>query len=296
MTIIRKIFKKILSFIPLSIATWVYLKIVEPTPLRYIFDSIIKSSIPNEIILEDSVRMLLNKKDIAISGMISLNKYEPFETQLFKDIVGAGMTVIDIGANIGYFTMIAGKRVGNNGKVFSFEPEENNFSFLKSNVDLNNFKNINIFKLALSDTAERKNLFISPRNTGAYSLVDNRRTNIKVEIETVKLDDILKTNNTTKVDIIKMDIEGGEYRALQGMKDALENNPEIKIITEFYPNALRRFGYEPIEMLTLLKKLGFNLQEIDEDSKKLIPINDFDIFIKSFPKRNFAKNIYAYRD
>jgi len=91
-----------------------------------------------------------------------------------------------------------------------------------------------------------------------------------IEVEGVKLDDFMKDE---KIDFIKMDIEGSEYLALDGMKSLIKKNPEVKIIAEF-PN------YKPLEFLRLLKKLEFKIYEMKGDTKELSPIENFKEFVE----------------
>lgn len=222
-----------------------------------------------------------------------MGMYEPFETQLFRDTVKKGMVVVDIGANIGFFTVIAAQRVGASGSVFVFEPEPANFGFLKKTCELNRFTHVTLDQRAVSDTRGKSALYITPENTGAYSLVDNRKTGSSIPIETETLDTILTSHNISSVDIIKMDIEGAELNALQGMETIIKASPNVIMFTEFFPQAIRRFGKDPLNFLMLLKKFGFSLSHIDEDTKQLIPIQSIDSFMANFPTGEVAINLYA---
>ncbi len=287
-SLFKKIFKKLLSIVPLTLATWIYTKIINKTPLRHIVNNFIKSGIPKELEIEEG-KMILNQDDVAVSGMLAVNTFEPFQTFLFRKFVKEGMTVIDVGANIGYYTVIAGKRVGQNGKVFSFEPEPKNFSYLKQNIEVNNLKNVTPSQVALSNKTGTENLFLFSENTGSYSLVDNRKTQTSIPVKIDMLDNVLQE----KVDIIKMDIEGAEYLALEGMKQVISRSPGLIIMTEFFPNAIKRFNKEPLGFLKMLTDFGFNLSEIDEDKKELKPILNIEEYIKKFQKGEIATNLYA---
>ncbi len=289
-SLFKKIFKIILSCVPLTIATWVYTKIINKTLLRHIVNNFIKSGIPKELQIEEG-KMILNQDDVAVSGMLALNSFEPYQTSLFRKELKEGMTVVDIGANIGYYSVIAGRRVGQNGKVFSFEPEPNNFSFLVKNIEVNNLKNVTASQVALSNKLGTENLFLFAENTGSYSLVDNRGTATSISVKTDRLDNIIKV----PVDIIKMDIEGAEYLALEGMKKLINRSPKLILMTEFFPNAIRRFGKDPLDFLKMLMNFGFDLSEINEDKKILLPILNIEEYMQKFPRGEIATNIYARR-
>lgn len=99
----------------------------------------------------------------------ALNRiHEEATTNLFKKIVKEGDVVIDLGANIGYFALLAAKLVGPTGKVFAFEPEPQNFSYLKKNVELNNYTNVMIEQKAVSNYNRRTKLFICPYDSGHH--------------------------------------------------------------------------------------------------------------------------------
>lgn len=284
--------KKISKIVPLSLLTRIYTRILSKTPIRKLVDAYITSRIPPEISLPEGI-LILNPNDAAVSGMIAMGMYEPFETQLFRETIKKNMVVIDIGANIGFFTVIAAQRVGVSGSVFAFEPEPTNFGFLKKTCEKNHFKQVILDQRAISDTQGSSNLFITPENTGAYSLVDNRKTGSSISIKTETLDRVLASHSISSVDIIKMDIEGAEFNALKGMQTIINSSPDVIMFTEFFPKAIRRFGNDPLTFLAMLQTLGFTLSIIDEDEKRLKPIQSIDSFMAHFPKGESAVNLYA---
>lgn len=288
--IIKKLLNILLSILPLSFANYVYTKIISKTPLIHIVNKIIKLTIPKELNITEG-KIILNQQDVAVSGMLALGAFEPYQMALFRQIIKPGMTVVDIGANIGLYSVIAGKLVGKDGKVFSFEPEKNNYEFLNRNIEANNLNNVFPNKTAVSSEKSTKNLFLFSENTGSYSLVDNRKTNVSVPVQTDTLDNLLKQLSTNKVDVIKMDIEGAEYKAFEGMIQTINNSANLKMMIEFFPNAIRRFNQDPLQFLNTIKSLGFKISEINEDKKTTIEINDLDKFIQNFPKGEVATNL-----
>ena len=288
--ILKKILNKILSILPLSFANYVYTKIISKTPLIHIVNRMIKLTIPKELNIAEG-KILLNQQDVAVSGMLALGAFEPYQMALFRQIVKPGMTVIDIGANIGLYSVIAGRLVGDNGKVFSFEPENKNYEFLSNNIKANNLKNVLLNKTAISNEKSTKNLFLFSENTGSYSLVDNRKTNISIPVQTDTLDNILKQQSINRVDVIKMDIEGAEYMAFEGMLQIISNSTNLTMMIEFFPNAIKRFNKDPLQFLNKIKSLGFKISEINEDNKTTIEITDLNKFILNFPKGEVATNL-----
>ena len=132
--------------------------------------------------------------------------YEPMTTRIMKEIIKPGMDVVDIGANIGYFTLLMAKLTGDNGRVYAFEPEDKNFESLIRNIGLNGFKNIVPYRFALSDESGEAKLYISEYESGEHSMISQDDKSTSVDIKTIKLDSAI----ITKVDLIKCDTEGNE--------------------------------------------------------------------------------------
>lgn len=288
--------KKVLLIIPLGASTTIYKTLLRPAPLRNLANKIICSGIPKSMDIPEGT-IILNKADAGVSGMLALGAYEPYETNFFRSCLKPGMTVIDIGANIGLYTIIAASKVTPSGKVIAYEPEPHNFLLLKENIKINNFKNVTAIEEGISDTTTVQSFFLTPENKGTHSLIDNRETNDSITIKTTTLDESLKKQNISHVDLIKIDIEGIEIIALPQMKNAILANPNLILITEIYPQAIRRLGRQPIEYLEKLCELGFSLSIIEEDKKSLVslPPSNFESFIKAFPKGEVVKNLYAVR-
>ncbi len=287
--------KKTLKVLPPSTPAKIY-RIIAVFPfLKKIANRFIKMSIPRILKIEEG-ELELDQSDVAVSGSLALGSFEETEVDMFREKLETGMTVIDIGANIGYYTIIAGKRIGVNGKVFAFEPEENNFSLLTRNISLNKLNNVAIFKIALADKTGEKSLYLDDNNRGHHSLSSQKpETEKRVMVMTDTLDNILEKSGSLRVDLIKMDIEGAEFLALEGMAKTLASNPELIIFTEFYPQAIGRLGRSPLQFLKNLVKLGFSLSEIDENKKCLKKIDDLESFVPNFPKGGSFTNLYATR-
>ena len=201
--------------------------------------------------------MYLDKYD---SLKLSLNGiYEEDETRLIKKTVKKGDVVIDIGANIGYYTLIMARNVGKKGKVYAFEPDPENFSLLKKNIKKNGYQNAVLVQKAVSDKNGEISLFLSDSNTGDHRIVDTKDGRNSVKVEMISIDDFL---NDVKINFIKMDIQGAEYFALKGMKETLKKSNNVKMFTEFWPSGLREFGIRPGKYIDLLTEYGFNLFEL----------------------------------
>ena len=102
--------------------------------------------------------LILNPADVAVSGQIALGAYEKFETSIFLEAIKPGMTIVDIGANIGYYATIAGHKTGKQGRVFAYEPEPENYSFLEKNILENKLSQVIALKITLTDKPGRQEL------------------------------------------------------------------------------------------------------------------------------------------
>jgi FkbM family methyltransferase len=220
--------------------------------------------------------MYLDPKD---SMNLSINKiYEPYETQLISSIINPGNVVLDIGANIGYYTLIFAKHVGQNGKVFAFEPEPANFRLLEKNVSINGYSNVILEQKAVSNRNEKKKLYLSKETAGMHRIYKSQHANLdSVEIETISLDTYF-SNYTGKIDFIKMDIEGSEYTALEGMQTVLQRQNNVKLLTAFFPSAIQDYGYKPEQYIDLLMSNGFRVYFANSQTEDLEVVNSADVW------------------
>jgi len=215
----------------------------------------------NNICMIDGHKMWLDDKDSL--GLSSNNGiFEPQEIELVKKQVSLGDTVLDIGANIGYYTLIFAKLVGEHGKVFAFEPDPTNFALLKKNVEMNGYSNVILVPKAVSNENKKAKLFLCEQNQGMHRVYNSVFCNESIDIEFLKLDDYFQDE---KISFIKIDIEGAEYNAIQGMLNLLHRNREVKILTEFSPAASLENGIDSTDYVKILVDLGFNIYSVGEN-------------------------------
>lgn len=210
---------------------------------------------------------------------------ENFETELVEKEIKKGDVVLDLGANIGYYTLIFAKLVGDTGKVFAFEPDPTNFALLEKNVQANGYNNVVLVQKAVSNKTGKINLYLSESHL-AHTIYDLGNHQKSIEVDTVCLDDYFK-NYGGKINFIKMDIEGAEGCALQGMSSLLENNNSMEIITEFLPDSLKESDVQPEEFLASLIKHGFKLYHLDEQKERVRSITTAEL-IRMCPGRKYT--------
>lgn len=231
----------------------------------------------------NGVKLFIDKED---SLSLTRGVYEKDEVDLIKRVVKMGDKVLDIGANIGYHTTIFSKLIGGTGKVFAFEPDPENFRLLKKNIEINNCQNAILVNKALSDKEEKIKLYLSEYNMGDHRTYDSSDGRKFVEVDCISIDSYFKDKDS-KIDFIKIDIQGAEYSVLKGMRTLFRNNKELKLLTEFWPIGLKRSGIDPYQYLDLLLSFEFNLYLIENE--KMTPV-DPQSLLKTFTieKENYA--------
>ena len=180
-----------------------------------------------------------------------------------------GDTFVDVGANVGLFSIVAGRRVGSRGKVLSFEPAPETMSALTATVRLNGLGSIvSLHQSAAGRKAGTAKLYVG-QTCGHSSLLPLDESKETIEVPMVALDEVI---GDQKIDLIKIDVEGWELEALQGLRKTLANNPQASVLLEFGPSHLQRAGVEISTWISTLQALGMTLFEIDEDSASLSPL------------------------
>ena len=215
-----------------------------------------------------SARRVINVDDfsLAIDAMDSLGlgqgrAFEPEILAALQRWVRRGDTVVDIGANIGYFTAHLARLVGADGCVHAFEPDPANFALLAENMRANKLTWVQLHQAAVGAQAGQATLHISEYNGGMHRLYDSvccTGPGLDVAVRTV--DQLLAGS---RIDLIKIDIEGYEPAALMGAQACLRANPEMKIVSEYCPASMLEAGGLPSAMLNWLREQGFGPHELN---------------------------------
>lgn len=260
-------FKKIIKNI-------VNLKIGVFYPFRKILQVVFFYCFPDSVKAREGFRLFLNKNDIVVSGELALRKtWEETETKILKEELKCGDVFVDIGANIGYYTVLASRIVGERGKVFAIEPDPENFFILEKNVKFNSCNNVVLIKAAVSDVTGKTKLFLSDYNKGQHQTYDSGEGRESIEVNTIKMDDFFQNIFCKRIDLVKMDIEGEEFKALRGMSNLLRQGVIKKIITEFWPRGFKLNNVNPDDYLKMLQDYHFRLFKINEEKFCIEPIS-----------------------
>jgi FkbM family methyltransferase len=185
-----------------------------------------------------------------------LGTFEPHCLCYLYRCAGKGSTIVDVGANIGFYTIESSLSVGPTGRVISIEAAPSHARSIRENVRLNDFENIKVIETAVGDTTGEAVLTLpSGDNLGAYTLgrvIGEQAHNVVVR----RIDDILEEQGTACVDFIKMDIEGSELRALRGAENTLKSNRPT-ILLELNSAALQKCGSSVGEVKEFLERHGY---------------------------------------
>jgi FkbM family methyltransferase len=222
--------------------------------------------------------------------------WEELTTGVFKEVVKEGDVVVDLGANIGYYTLLAARLVGKKGKVYAFEPEPLNHGLLLKNIELNGYDNVIAVPKAVSDVSGKVKFFLDGKDTGAHSIYQPDDNKECIEIESVTLDKFFEGKNQ-RVNVIKMDVEGAEMAAFSGMRRIIEQNENLKVFVEFYLPAITSSGGSPQEFIRrLLEDYHFSILALGDytEDKKYLKINNADELM-SLCKGGKAANLFLER-
>ena len=195
-----------------------------------------------------------------------------------------------------HFTLLFAKCVGQNGKVFAFEPELKNFELLKKNISVNKYENVVCENSAVSNKNEKIKLYLSEKSIGQHRIYSSGEiSDNSVLVDSITVDDYFKNINKEKITFIKIDAEGAEFFILKGMEKLLDKIDFLKIILEFDPNQIRDSGCDPIDLLNFLKNKGFNFSFSNKKRNEFESV-DIDYLIKNFVEKNFPTNLLCTRE
>jgi FkbM family methyltransferase len=210
-----------------------------------------------------SVRFDLRDRTVT-RALYLFGQYEPRETKALLGLLRPGMTFVDIGANTGYYAVLAAKSVGERGKVVAFEPCPDNADILRRNAAINKLRNMIVVNAAVTAARGDVTLRLCEINAGDHRIYDGgdddffnagmpRKT---TTVPGFSLDNYMLLHGL-EPDVIKMDIQGAEHIALQGMKSVLCKNRDVVMMVEYWPHGLRQCGSPPKDLIKELRRLGF---------------------------------------
>jgi len=203
--------------------------------------------------------------------------YEPEVTALMRRLLRPGMTLVDVGANVGYYTLVGAGLVEARGRVFAFEPDVEAYKYLVSNIRRNALTNTVAANKALAETPGTMRFRPSALEGGflVHPNVSNGEPSqdpSSVLVDTDSLDSFISKQGWPAVDVVKLDAEGSESLVLGGMKRVVAKNSNLRLIMEVNFRALQRAGTTPRQLSDQLREMGFRVAYIIEQGMKPIEL------------------------
>jgi FkbM family methyltransferase len=204
-----------------------------------------------------------------IQRTIWVGAYERWETAQVRRLLRPGMTFVDAGANVGYFSLLAASRVGPTGRVLSFEPSPPMLERLRAAVSENRLDHVEIVPAALGAEDAELHLHLPPEGVKSKnhtpSLVPQEgRRRVPVRVRT--LDDCLAERGIRRVDVLKVDVEGFEWNVLRGASRSLRSGMIGAVLIELNEDWLARAGSHGGQLVTFLEECGFRLARSERSS------------------------------
>lgn len=205
-------------------------------------------------------KIYLNLKESPMMLARPLDLYERAKMAAVRHFLKPGMTFVDVGGNKGDFALLAARVVGSSGAVLCFEPERENCHWIRKSIELNAYKNISLYEIALSDRNGMAQLYLG-RKSGWHTLLNGQERSHggTILVRTATLDSILAKLSVEHIDLMKIDVEGAELQVLEGARNTLSANSRIVLLLDVHP----RMGINPKQVGSVLTKMGFSIHAID---------------------------------
>ena len=228
--------------------------------------------------------LYVHESDPVIGRAVLANIYEPEIVDTFKQFVTSGANVIDIGANVGFYTMLSATLVGTSGYVLAVEPNPANVKLLEASRLKNGFSNVEVASMAASNHTGVLMLNAGESNgTTIQGDADTEVLSARAVVPCIKVDSLVSDGR--KIDFIKIDVEGAECVALQGMSKTIERCKPV-LVSEFSPDSLPVFsGCSGRDYLMFLREFGYRLSVIEPNGSATRYGDNVDSVIDAFHLR-----------
>ena len=212
--------------------------------------------------------------------------FEQSELSFVKHFVGDGDLFFDVGANVGVYTLMASRLVGDSGQVHAFEPFVDAYGFLQRNVDLNLVKNVTLNPVAVGEKVGEENLFVNAQS--ALTGLGRTKRGVFLDVQKVPvwtLDHYVKRSGIRSIDFLKIDVEGFEGHVLRGAIELLSNSPNLIVMSELAKKNFEPLGFSVKDVIDWMRSIGFEVWMIRSDSLSLqyVPSSSND-----YPFQNFV--------
>jgi FkbM family methyltransferase len=236
------------------------------------------SAHPLETTLPNGCRVTCDLREFVQRQVYFMGTFEPVESYLFMRLLRPGMVVVDAGANLGQYTMLAATAVGPAGSVHSFEPVPAVFASLQSHVSANRLTNVQMNQVALWHEEGTVRLGLPPEsadNAGSWTIGSTHGPTACVDAQAIRLDTYVSNKDVPRVDLIKMDIQGAEPFALAGARKVLAQwHPTLMM--EVHRPSLLALGSSPEALWEMLREFGYQAWRIRPSLRNSGPMNNLD--------------------
>jgi FkbM family methyltransferase len=226
--------------------------------------------------IEDLTAVIYPRDQLSRALYVS-GLYEPNTALVLQRLLKPGATFLDVGAHAGVFTMLGSRFVGSTGRVVSFEPSHRERARLEEHISLNRLANVTVVPKAVAGRSGTTTLRVAVSEYGGLNTLGTRfaydgvETAAEVTVDVTTLDEFVFDAGLSRVDAIKLDIEGAEYSALTGATRTLASFRPALVI-EVFSSALAAHGATPAGLETLLRESGYQAFRIDEETAALHPL------------------------
>lgn len=291
----------------MSIAEFVYTVVLKPKPLKALANAVLLRIIP-ETIQVGPATLHLDLSDPVVSGALTLRVFEPSELAFFQRYCRGDMTLVDIGANVGLYTVMAMHQLEATGQIVTFEPHPQTYAFLEKNIAANQSfdtaqdgaqtcPRVEALNMAAAPERGQQELRLNPENRGDNRLYQGTYQG-KVEqwdalpVEGCPVDEVLAGLGIQEVNFVKIDIQGYEQKAISGFQETLARSQNVILMSEFWPKGLKEAGGSAGEYLQMLTDVGFILYELKEKPRGMVtPLENWDRLIARLPERKYTNII-----
>ncbi|WP_156027726.1 FkbM family methyltransferase [Candidatus Solirubrobacter pratensis] len=208
----------------------------------------------------DVGRMYLHAEDEVVTPILrDRGGWDSDETEALRNVLRPGATLVDVGANVGYVTLLGARIVGREGRVVAIEPHPDNLRLLRANVARHGLAHVDVVAGAAWDRSGAVKLSACATNTGDHRVGPVLEERPWLEVPALTLDEVL---GDTQVDVLKLDTQATEHVALCGARRVLERCRPV-VLTEFWPAGIRELGDDPLDALHLYRELGYRLRVLE---------------------------------
>ena len=219
-----------------------------------------------------------NTKDFIQRRIYYFGVWEPNLTAFLSARLREGDVFVDVGANIGYFTLLASKAVGRSGKVIAIEASPMIFSKLVDNLKRNRAANVEAINVAASDREGMAKVFCSSDfNIGESTIFQKEGSSYECDVSAKPLDSLIPPIHMANLRFVKIDVEGAEWLVIAGMREVLRRaRPDVEIVVEVRPESLREHGKSVEEVFAMFADFGFFPYRIENnyDILSYMPLKD----------------------